>query len=285
MIIWLASYPKSGNTMLRAMLSAYFYTQNGIFNFDLLKNIRQFPDVSLFEKFKIDISNEDQVLRNYIFIQSKIREKFNNKIIFLKTHSALLDVNKHKFTNLINSLGVIYIVRDPRNIVLSLANHSSLSVEEAMRNILEFRIFGGNINSNKPENRIKTHVGSWSIHYKSWKLFDLDKKYFLIKYEDLINDPENIFLQVLRFLSILVKKEIKIDRNKIKNLLDTTSFEYMKNLENKFGFIEATTNKLNKKNKFFYKGKNNDWKQKLDNKTSNKIEESFFEEMKELKYL
>ena len=285
MIIWLASYPKSGNTMLRAMLSAYFYTQNGIFNFDLLKNIRQFPDVSIFEKFKIDISNEDQVLRNYIFIQSKIREKFNNKIIFLKTHSALLDVNKYKFTNLINSLGVIYIVRDPRNIVLSLANHSSLSVEEAMRKILEFRIFGGNINSNKPENRIKTHVGSWSIHYKSWKLFDLDKKYFLIKYEDLINDPENIFLQVLKFLSILVKKEIKIDRKKIKNLLDTTSFEYMKNLENKFGFSEATTNKLNKKNKFFYKGKNNDWKKKLDNKTINKIEENFFEEMKELKYL
>ena len=271
--------------MLRAMLSAYFYSQNGFFNFELLKNIKQFPDANLFEKFQIDLSNENQVVKNYTFIQSKINEKFNNKIIFLKTHSALLDFNKHKFTDLKNSLGVIYIVRDPRNVVLSLANHSQLSIEEATRNILEFRIFGNVTNSKKKENQIKTHVGSWSINYKSWKLFDLDKRYFLIRYEDFINDPEKIFLQVLKFLSKLAKKEITVNQKKIKNLLQTTTFEYMKNLENKFGFNEATINKLDKKNKFFYRGKDNDWKQKLDKKIVNKIEGNFFEEMKELQYL
>ena len=47
MIIWLASYPKSGNTLLRSMLTAYFYSKDGIFNFELLKNINQFPNQTL----------------------------------------------------------------------------------------------------------------------------------------------------------------------------------------------------------------------------------------------
>ena len=44
MIIWLASYPKSGNTLLRSMLSSYLFSEEGIFNFDLLKKIKQFPN-------------------------------------------------------------------------------------------------------------------------------------------------------------------------------------------------------------------------------------------------
>ena len=51
MIIWLASYPKSGNTLVRSMLSAYFFTADGKFNFDIIKNINQFPDLKLFENY------------------------------------------------------------------------------------------------------------------------------------------------------------------------------------------------------------------------------------------
>ena len=49
MIVWLASYPKSGNTLVRSMLAAYFFSENGIYNFNLIKNIKQFPNISLFE--------------------------------------------------------------------------------------------------------------------------------------------------------------------------------------------------------------------------------------------
>ena len=42
-IIWISSYPKSGNTFLRAMLSAFFYSEDGIFKQDYLKNIAEFP--------------------------------------------------------------------------------------------------------------------------------------------------------------------------------------------------------------------------------------------------
>ena len=61
MIIWLASYPKSGNTLLRSMLTAYFYSKDGIFNFELLKNINQFPNQTLFKNLGIDVNNELEV--------------------------------------------------------------------------------------------------------------------------------------------------------------------------------------------------------------------------------
>ena len=54
MIVWLASYPKSGNTLIRSMLSAYYFSSDGEYNFELVKNIRQFPSAALFEREGVD---------------------------------------------------------------------------------------------------------------------------------------------------------------------------------------------------------------------------------------
>ena len=53
MIVWLASYPKSGNTLVRSMLASYFFSKEGLYNFDLIRNIKQFPNISLFEDLGI----------------------------------------------------------------------------------------------------------------------------------------------------------------------------------------------------------------------------------------
>ena len=58
MIIWLASYPKSGNTLLRSMLSSYLFSEEGIFNFDLLKKIKQFPNKLTYENLGVDINDQ-----------------------------------------------------------------------------------------------------------------------------------------------------------------------------------------------------------------------------------
>ena len=54
MIIWIASYPKSGNTWLRALISTYFFSKDGIYNQNLLKNIDQFPTSNYFEEYHHD---------------------------------------------------------------------------------------------------------------------------------------------------------------------------------------------------------------------------------------
>ena len=69
MIIWLASYPKSGNTLVRSMLSAYFFSKDGIYNFDILKNIKHFPNIELFEKLNINPNKNNEIIKNYINVQ------------------------------------------------------------------------------------------------------------------------------------------------------------------------------------------------------------------------
>ena len=73
MFVWLASYPKSGNTLVRSLLASYFFSEDGNYDFEQLKNINQFPDTALFKKFNIDLSNEENVIKNYI--------KFKNLLI------------------------------------------------------------------------------------------------------------------------------------------------------------------------------------------------------------
>ncbi len=283
MFIWLASYPKSGNTLVRSMLAAYFFSNDGVYNFDLIKNIKQFPVNALFEKMGIDTQNEEEVLRNYI----KVQESFNKKdsIQFLKTHSYLFNINNHAFTDLNNSLGAIYIVRDPRNIVSSLANHIGSSSEKSADILINSFKFG-NIFSEQVAEQTRLYLGTWSGNYNSWKSFDNNGRYLLIKYEDLISDRDFVFRKILKFIYKLQGAKFHIDQKKFQNSIETTGFDKMKSLEKAKGFFEAKTHeKTGKKIPFFNLGPKNDWKKMLDEKIRKKIEEAFKKEMVELGYL
>ena len=281
MIVWLASYPKSGNTMLRSMLSAYFFSEDGNFNFNLLNNIKQFPNNALFENIGIDINNENEVVKNYIKAQVEINKRDGNSIRFLKTHSALHDINGYPFTDLKNTLGVIYIVRDPRKIINSYANHSNISLVNATNRILEVSRLGG-----KTEKKDKTiiHSGSWSSNYNSWKEFKKVNKYFMVKYEDLVEDPKRIFTSVIKFIYKIANKNIPIDTKKLKNTINTTSFEYLQNLEKKNTFPESSNTKKGEV-KFFKYGLQNDGKQNVPLELKESIEKTLVKEMSELEYL
>ena len=86
MIIWLASYPKSGNTFVRALLSSFFFTETGSFDFDLIKSIPQFPKKIFFDKIGVDVNNRSLVIKNYIEAQKEINK--NKKKKFLKTNGS-----------------------------------------------------------------------------------------------------------------------------------------------------------------------------------------------------
>jgi hypothetical protein len=285
MIIWLASYPKSGNTFLRALLSAYLFTKDGNFNFESLKNIKQFPDNGIFEKLGINISDEKEVVKNYINVQKEINKRDKQNIRFLKTHSALNDLNGYKFTDLNNCLGTIYIVRDPRNIVKSYSNHNQISLDRATEIIKEVRTIGGIKSSTDRTNETITHVGSWSSNYTSWKEFKKVDRYLLIKYEDLVKETEKTFLNVLNFINKITKSKLALDQIKFKKTLVTTRFDNLQNLEKNSHFAEQAKDKEGKSINFFKYGPNNNWKDYLSSKNLNVLENSFKEEMTELEYL
>ncbi len=281
MIVWLASYPKSGNTLVRSMLSAYLFSKDGNFNFDLLKNIRKFPDFGVFKNLGVDITDENEVVKNYIYVQKEINKRDGNSVRFLKTHAALNDINGHKFTDLKNTLGAIYIVRDPRKIVLSYANHSQITLNESLDRLIELRTLGG---EKDEQNQSVTHVGSWSSNYQSWKEFKKIKKYLLIKYEDLVSDPEKALISILEFTHKLSNAKFMLDEAKLKNVLNSTTFENLQNLEKKNSFPEAIRGSDGKLITFFKYGKKNTGKN-LPKEINSKIEQVLSSEMKELGYL
>jgi hypothetical protein len=279
MFIWLASYPKSGNTLIRSMLVSYFFSNDGIFNFNLIKNIKQFPKTDLFEKNGVNIYDEKEVIKNYIKVQEQINEK--NSTQFLKTHSYLFNIENNPFTNLEHTLGVIYIVRDPRSIVISSSNHNNCTHQETTDQIIEGSPIRGASKSS-----VFAYPGTWSGNYNSWKSFKSIQKYLLIKYEDLIIDKEKIFFSILKFIYKLKKIDFVLDKNKFQNSLESTNFNKLQNLEKKEGFEESAIDKTSgKKRKFFYLGPKNDWAKMLDKRLSTRIENAFQKEMIELGYI
>jgi len=287
MIIWLTSYPKSGNTLLRSMISAYFFTQDGNFNFKTLNNINQFPDFKLFKNYGINTSDHMEIVKNYINVQRQINIKDKNAIRFIKTHSGLRNINGYSFTDLNNSLGAIYIVRDPRSVAKSYANHNQMSLERASDRMLEDKAtLGGLKNPINEADKILTHMGSWSSNYETWKVFKKYNRYLLIKYEDMINNKEKTFITILKFIHKLLDLKFSVDDNKLKNILKTTSFEYMQKAEKNFGFEESVkTKKDSEKNIFFKYGPKINTPETLPAAIKKKLEVSLKKEMEELGYL
>ena len=278
MIIWLASYPKSGNTLLRSILASYFYSNDGSLKFEDLYKITQFPLSQQFIPLGVDINNDRDVFKNFINAQ-KLINKEKGKIRFFKTHSSLCKVHNNNFTDLQNTLGTIYIVRDPRNVVSSLVHHYNLSIDEAIDTMLDKNRF-----MDKTTKNLRVFLGSWNFNYNSWKNLKDQKKYLLIKYEDLITKKKTVLLKVFKFLSSLGMK-FDLDMIKLNKVIKNTEFEKMKIKEQNEIFFEAVEDKDGKRKNFFNLGPKNDWRRLLDEKNRDKIEHNFKKEMVELEYL
>ena len=279
MILWLASYPKSGNTLLRSFLSTYFFSKDGNFNFDLLRNIKQYPNNKLFLELGVDISNRHEIAKNHLNAQKLINQN-KKSFQFWKTHSSFVKMDGYSFTDLNNTLGVIYIVRDPRDVVISYSHHNNQKIEQTLKMINQNYILGAEI-----KDKIPVYLGSWSYNYNSWKVFNNINKYLLIRYEDLVLNDEKYFEKILFFIKNISKMEFDISEKKIKKVLEEIKFEKLKKLEKEKGFHESKKDDKGNTINFFRSGKTKQWKNNLDLKTKNMIEEVCQKEMKELGYI
>ena len=286
MIIWLASYPKSGNTWLRFFIISLLLKENNEVNLKHLEGIKQFPTNYHYKNFNIsksNLGNLNEISKHWIDAQRVINS--DNKIRFFKTHNALIKLDNNIFTNEENTLGTIHIVRDPRNVLTSVNNHfHHNSIEESKEFIFDER--KGIFNKSKIEQdnifTLPQVIGSWRTHYNSWKL--IKKNYLLVKYEDLIEKPELEFKRIAGYLEPLVK--LKFTDEDVARAVKLSSFDRLKKIEEKEGFVESVKNiETGKKETFFNLGPNNDWKKNLDKNVTKEINEKFEIEMRELGYL
>ena len=276
MITWIASYPKSGNTFLRSLISAYFFSDSGKFDFDLLLNISQFPSL----KFsKNDLLSRKDAAQNWIFNQNHF---FNSKDKFLKTHNTLVEYEGYKFTSSKQTAGGIYIVRDPRNVILSMSHHYSLSFDEAYKKLIDNKASLLEKTFNNDHSNF-TFLGSWSKHYRSWR-DNNDFKILFLKYEDFENNIEKEFRKILYFIYDLRKEKFIIDENKFLKAIKSTKFNNLRNSEKISGFEESVYSEKGKKLNFFNLGFQNRWQKKLPGDIVQKVNMNLNKELIELGY-
>ena len=236
MIFWIASYPKSGNTWLRTLISSYYYSKDGIYSDNIIKRIGQFPEKRHFTEFKYDQNIITDTSRLWIKAQQKINQ--DKQLRFFKTHNAFGALNNQKFTNRENSIGCIYIVRDPRNIITSLKNHYEMNDEQAFKWMTNENKFIYDVqNFDKDGYSDFQFISSWETNYNSWTV-QKQIPIKLVKYESLLKETYIVFRDIVDFINKLTGINKQIDKERLKNSVQTTSFNKLKNFKIVILFIK-----------------------------------------------
>ena len=279
-IIWIASYPKSGNTWLRYFLGNYYFNNKDNFEPQIIKNIKKFHlDKELIKSNFHNqefIKNPYNVSKYWIESQKKLEIKKGN-VVFLKTHNALINIENNEFTNSDLTLAIIYVIRDPRDVVVSYSKYRHLDYDKTIEHMIGSKAHVPFVRDAKDASNIEI-TGTWAFHYNSWKDGISVIPRIIIKYEDLLSNSEKIFTNLIKFLSNIMK--LKVNYEKIKSSNNLSTFSNLKSFETKNNFFEN-----NSSENFFRIGKSGNWKKELNKDQIKKIEDSFKIEMINLGYL
>ena len=277
-IIFIASYPKSGNTWLRSIISSLVYNPEGKFTLNDLKKVSLFSQFSNFKNLDNHQYHADGnlsynwVSNNWIKAQKKINTT-KKEVVFFKTHSVRGVVNKNFFTDESVCLGFVYIIRDPRDVVVSLSKHMGIDINMALKEMLS------NTRRMTSFNKVNELVSTWKNNVDSWMQFRNVPR-LILKYEDMINDIDTSIFQIAEFLNNIGNLNLKMNDDFLKSIKISTSFKKLQLLEKNQKFDEATPH-----SKFFRKGISGGWKKILTNKQTKEIEDKLSIPMKHLAYL
>lgn len=271
-LMWLASYPKSGNTWMRAFLANYIF------------NLPQPVPINQLSRLGIGDANTLAHRRSARgpFNPSDPRETVRVRQMMLDTIDANgADLNLIKTHNqntrafgvdLVprhQTKGAIYVIRDPRDMAISYASHHGMSLEETVHRLGHpENATAGN------ENTVHQFLGTWSDHVRSWtraRGFPVRT----VRYEDLLSDPEPVFRKIVEFL------KLGFDDTRLKKAIDFSSFDKLKAQEQKTGFVENS----DKQDVFFRSGKSGQWQDILTPEQVQKIETDHERVMRRYGYL
>ena len=268
MISWIASYPKSGSTWVRLLLNAYWFGECDINNLMSctgdLKPV-YYQNVSPKSVDKLEPA-EIVCLRPAALMQ--IIETWPFQPVMVKTHFANLYFDEMPIIPFRMTKRAFYIVRDPRDVALSYANHFGCSIDEAIESMADDTKSIGDKDSN-----FKHVLTSWSGHVDSW-LADKSYPVHLIRYEALQKRPGDVIA------NILDKMGLEPDPKRIERAIELTEFSKMKAQEEEKGFREAP-----KERTFFRQGKIGEWKDKLTPLQVSRINLAHSATMKRLGYV
>lgn len=274
--VWLVSYPKSGNTWFRCFLSALF---TGEVNLSKLSTDGIFSSRGIFDNnFGINsrLLTENEVNNALPHIFTHFIGSAE-KLLFIKVHDAYQknELNKDIFPKKVTHK-VIYLVRNPLDIVASFANHNNSTIDKTIQlmNSSEGTLGRSRNIKLNTNNQFGQFMGSWSDHYMSWtSQKKLDVK--VIKYEDMLANSFYTFKESVKHMGI------ECSDSRIKKAIKLSSFSKLSKSEQKHGFKEKNA----KSEVFFRSGKKGGFVDELSKIQINNILQKHSKVMKKLKYI
>ncbi|MBN33942.1 MAG: sulfotransferase [Rhodospirillaceae bacterium] len=250
-IVWLASYPKSGNTWMRAFLH------------NLVRDAGQPVDIN---QMIGALTQGESAIGWYRVLNPRPAETWTdlemarmrpavhktiaagqNGTVFCKIHNRLGRHHGQPTVNMAVSAGAIYIVRNPLDVVLSFADFQGVPIDEAIT-IMATPDFS----TERNERNLPELLGSWSQNVESWTAGE-GKGLYVVRYEDMLEDPIKAFGAVTAFLNLDYPK-VRLDR-----AVRNASFKELRKQEDERGFNERPEHQ----ERFFRKGTAGQWRDEL----------------------
>ena len=257
-IVWLASYPKSGNTWLRAFLHNVLHDKGGPLDLNALaKSSRSDawrPDFEHVADQPLDALGDAGIAALRADVQRSLARSGSANML-IKTHSALTRIGGKPSHAIDVTAGAVYLVRDPRDVAVSYADHLAVTIDRVIEIMAT-----EHAHTQLDETHVTEFPGSWSQNVATWTAPGNDSVH-TVRYEDLLCDPETSFAGVLRFLGLTSDEQV------FRRALANTSFRQLSRQERTSGFIERS----HRQDQFFRAGQSGTWRQVLTDEQSARI--------------
>ena len=248
-LVWLASYPKSGNTWLRAFLANYFIAGPGPVPINAMQRISS-GDSSAPSYAELGRCDPARLTpAQVVALRQRHLERIagNAPVNFIKTHCINRKIGPNPLVPGRLTRAAIYIIRDPRDMVLSYADHFGLDAARAVAAIAsaQNRVPGN-------QKTVMQWLGNWSDHVRTWTRAR-DFPVLTLRYEDMLDDPAAAFLKVLKLI------DAPVDQDALDQAVEHSSFGALSAQEAATGFRERGP----KQERFFRKGTSGQWREQL----------------------
>ncbi|MDX1460472.1 MAG: sulfotransferase domain-containing protein [Xanthomonadales bacterium] len=273
-ICWIASYPKSGNTWVRAFIENYVQDPprpvdiNRLFlNSTAEARAERFQAYAGQGRQTTQMSTEE-VCAVRPLVQADIARQANGTV-FVKTHNFLGEFAGYPLHSGAVTSAAIYIVRNPLDVCVSMARYFGYTIDEAIDYMGE-EMTG---TPNEPHH-VPQIISSWSSNVESWTA-QADDSILVLRYEDLLDQPQKWFRKVESFL------HLRKNPARLRKAIRFSSFEQLKAQEGKEGFVEKHENA----GAFFRKGRKNQWRETLSPEQVERLKDDHREQMARFGYL